>query len=287
MKLFLGIIVFLCMVFFFIETGIRLIVRFIVPQYQSPTQIAKIYPSVSPTSSKPSPTPPVNPTEKEFGPCATIPTLMYHHVEYYDKAKKEGHEKLTVNTPTFQSQMQYLHDHSYNPISMQQLLDFFDKNIPLPPKPVLLTFDDGYEDFATDALPILQKLNYPSTLFLPTAFADRSGYVSWIWTKNNATLHTLIANHTWSHVALQTTNTGERNQITKNEEDLKKYDIPTLPVFAYPYGQYDQKAVNILFEKKYGLAFTTNQGSLLCKGKRLEPPRIRVGNSPLSAYGLN
>src|SRR5689334_9879392 len=100
---------------------------------------------------------------KQFGPCAVVPTLMYHHVEDTALAKAEGHAQLTDDTKFFRKHMQYLKDKNYTVISMQDLVDFFNTGKKLPPKPVLLTFDDGYIDFFTDAWPILKEFGFKAT----------------------------------------------------------------------------------------------------------------------------
>ncbi len=224
---------------------------------------------------------------KQYGPCVQLPTLMYHHIQNLDVARAAGHASLTVGTQYFQKQMQYLKDKQYTVVKMQNLIDFFNHSTPLPKKPILLTFDDGYADFASDAVPILQSFGFAGTLFTPTGLIENPGYLTWSQIKSiSQSGSILIANHTWSHHGLAASNAVIQKEVTLAQTQLHErgYDEPK--TLAYPYGSYNAAAENFVNSKGYQVAFTTNHGSILCKGQRFELPRIRIGNAQLSAYGL-
>lgn len=71
-------------------------------------------------------------------------------------------------------QMQYLKDHGYHPITMQELYDYVTKGEKLPSKPVCITFDDGYLDSYTIVYPMMKEFGYPWTLFLITDDVGKS-----------------------------------------------------------------------------------------------------------------
>ena len=224
---------------------------------------------------------------KQYGPCAVVPTLMYHHVEDYGQATTEHHQQLTVDPKFFHAQLQYLHDHHYTVITMQQLVDFFDRGISLPSKPVLLTFDDGYVDFATTAVPILNQFQDPGTLFTPTGLIENPDYLTWAQIKDIAgSGRVLFANHTWSHHSMGAANAIIEREITLADTQLRQrgYDAPK--IFAYPYGNSSPYAEKFLNAQGYLAAFTTRPGTIQCKGQRFELPRTRIGNASLSLYGL-
>ncbi len=60
----------------------------------------------------------------------------------------------------------------YQPVSLDSVLEHYLRGAPLPPKAVLLTFDDGYRDNLENALPILRRHGYPAVLFVPIGFLD-------------------------------------------------------------------------------------------------------------------
>lgn len=256
-----------------------------------------ITPSPTPTP-KPTPTPPPTPTPTPrqltfnelnslYGPCAVVPALMYHHVQDLTTAKAEGHGSLTVDTGIFQKQMQYLKDHGYNPIRPEQLIAFFDSGSALPGKPVLLTFDDGYDDFNTDAAPILQNFGFTATAFIPTGLLQNPGYMSW---GNLADISgrglIYFANHTWSHHNVSTSLAEDQKEIGTADTQLAEHGLNPSKVFAYPYGNPSANGETVLSQLGYKLGFTTYPGSTQCRGRRFVLSRTRIGNTVLSAYGL-
>lgn len=290
--LFPAILVVLGIIGFLISYGV-LVPKYIgkfLPNSITPIKIA-VHPSPSP---KPSPTPTPTPKPLTFaqmnalyGPCVFLPTLFYHHIQSLDAAKKNGQTALTVGTDIFNNQMKYLKDKGYTTVTMNDLANFFDNGIPIPAGSILLTFDDAYADFATDAVPILREFGFKSTLFVPTGLVNNPGYLSW------DTISSLVpggdilfANHTWSHHNLIAPENVVEMEISTADTQLSEKGLDNPKVFAYPYGSPTGNSEAVLTKLGYKLAFTTVPGSTLCKRKRLELPRIRIGNTSLSFYGF-
>jgi Predicted xylanase/chitin deacetylase len=78
----------------------------------------------------------------------------------------------------FEEQMSYLAS-SYPVISMADLLNVYETGAKLPPRSVMITFDDAYRNFAECAWPIMKRHNLPVTLFVPTAFPDHAERIFW------------------------------------------------------------------------------------------------------------
>ena len=97
----------------------------------------------------------------------------------------------------FDQQMRYLDQH-HHVISMADVLEAVEGNAPLPPRSVLITFDDGYRNFADCAWPIMKRRGQPATLFVPTAFPDQPDNIFW-WDRLDHALH-----HTRHRDELQT-----------------------------------------------------------------------------------
>lgn len=222
-----------------------------------------------------------------YGPCAYVPTLFYHHIENMNQAKIAGHAQLTVSDDFFRQQLQYLKDKGYTVIRMTDVINFFDLGSKLPPKSILLTIDDGYSDVHSFALPILREFGFSGTLFLPTGLVGNPGYLSWneVEELENSGLM-FIANHTWSHKNVAVAKEVMEKEISTADTQLSQHGLNIPKVFAYPYGIERPQAIAYLNQLNYKLAFTTEPGRTLCKLKRLELPRVRIGNSNLSAYGL-
>src|SRR5260370_2323347 len=97
-----------------------------------------------------------------------IPILMYHSISCSSNPR---FQQFTVPPLVFAEQMAYLYNHQYTPITVTQLIQARSRNtFVLPERPVVLTFDDGYADFFTAALPVLQQYKFAATLYVTTAF---------------------------------------------------------------------------------------------------------------------
>lgn len=221
-----------------------------------------------------------------YGPCANIPTLLYHHIQDAKIAKTSGYQNLNVTPQNFTTQMNYLQTKNYSVISLSSLIAFFEKHSPLPNKPVLLTFDDGYADFYTLAYPILLQHNFPATLFLPTGLVNNPGYLNWSQISEMSTQNILFANHTWSHHSMASSVSVDTQEISVADTQLSQHNLNIPKVFAYPYGTKSLTAEKVLTSLNYQLAFTTIHGRILCARQNLRLPRLRIGDSPLSTYGL-
>jgi peptidoglycan/xylan/chitin deacetylase (PgdA/CDA1 family) len=210
---------------------------------------------------------------------------MYHHVQSEDAAKANKQTGLTTYTDFFQKQMQYLKDKGYNVSSMNDLINFFDNGTPVTPKSVLITFDDAYEDFDTDAFPILQNLGFRATAFVPTGLVENPGYLTWnqIVSMNGSIL---FANHTWSHKNVGVSVKDMQYEISTADTQLSERGLDSPKVFAYPYGFDSGQSEKYLASLGYKAAFTTIPGNILCKKQRFDLPRIRIGSTSLSSYGF-
>jgi peptidoglycan/xylan/chitin deacetylase (PgdA/CDA1 family) len=168
---------------------------------------------------------------------------------------------------------------------MSDLKNFFNNGTSLPGKPVLITLDDGYKDNYENAYPILKEFGDRATIFIPTGLLNNPDYLTWGDLDSMKDL-VYMGNHTWSHHSSSGTEEKQDQEIGMADKQLSEHGFNNLKIFAYPYGNPSAKAEDILKKDGYEIAFTTVHGNILCKGKNLELPRIRVGNAPLNSYGL-
>ncbi len=87
-----------------------------------------------------------------------VPVLMYHHLQKEGTFDSKKYGGVIIDPERFEKQMLYLKAAGYHTITLEQLRDFVLYNKPLPPKPIVITFDDGYLSNYTYAYPILKKL---------------------------------------------------------------------------------------------------------------------------------
>ena len=90
----------------------------------------------------------------------------------YHKVNDIPDNPTTVPVARFDEQLGSLRDLGYEVVGLDAVLDHYTLGAPLPRKPVLITFDDGYRDILENALPVLQKHGYPAVIFIPIAFMD-------------------------------------------------------------------------------------------------------------------
>lgn len=181
-----------------------------------------------------------------------VRVLMYH------KVSTQQQDFLTVSTEQLDQQLRYLQENKYQIIDIQRLMDSIMTHKTLPPKTVLLTFDDGYLNNLTFAYPILQRYQAPATIFLPTAYLG----VSSSWDESADTLMSVeqlksldsklisFGLHSNEH------KNYKRLTINEIEKDLdkcltrfKQENLLFAPAFAYPYGA-RPKDKNLLAQMK-------------------------------------
>ncbi|GMA97301.1 polysaccharide deacetylase family protein [Pelosinus sp. IPA-1] len=185
-----------------------------------------------------------------------VPVLNYHQINNQD------HNALTLSDTEFEAQINYLQQNGYTGISPDQLADYLQFGKPLPPKPVLITFDDGYKDNYQVAYPILQKYHFPATIFLITDFVGNyNKYLTWDQIKEMNGNGISFEDHTTSHISLPKASDEEiRNQIVKSKEALEWRLGKKVEYLAYPGGEYDQRVIQLVKESGYRAAFTVNFG---------------------------
>ncbi len=272
-----------------------LLVKYNLKKSQSPDyKISKFNEILNKNSPTPTPTPSPTPTPKPltfaemnalYGPCVRLPVFMYHHIQSRDQAVFKKQTNLTVYADVFRSQMDYLKSRNYTILGMADLVNFFDSGTPIPPKGILLTFDDGYRDFYTDAYPVLSGFDFKSTMFVPTGLMENPDYLTWEEI-NSMRSSVLFANHTWSHKSVLTKADVMEKEISTADTQLNDRGLNNPKIFAYPYGPDNIASENYLQSLGYKAAFTTKNGSILCKKLRFDLPRVRIGNVPLSYYGF-
>lgn len=129
-----------------------------------------------------------------------VPVLMYHHVAPDPSRAGLG---LRVRPVDFDAQMNYLFQNGYRTVRLQDLAAAIQGiGHALPPKPVVITFDDGYEDVYRYAFPILRKYGYTATVFLVSSWLnqpEKYGALSWDQVKAMARAGMQFGSHTVSH----------------------------------------------------------------------------------------
>lgn len=215
-----------------------------------------------------------------YGPCRTIPILMYHHVD-----DKSG--SLYVSKKTFIEQMDYLIKKGYNSVTLSDVVESLQGVKTLPAKPLVITFDDGYQDNYLNAYPILRERNLKATFFIISQLVGGGEYLTWDQLgEMSANQLVTIGDHTLSHKAISLENEDQlRDEILSAKSILMQRLGVNVNTFAYPYGSQNIAADKILKEGGFVAAVTTQRG-LSCAKLPYDLPRIRVGNAAMVNFGL-
>ena len=262
--------------------------------WQNPPKRAVLSESVEATpmasaapSAYPSPSPTATPRAL-VGYCLNVPILLYHHVQPQDQAQAKGQKNISVDTNVFEGQMAYLKSSGYTTLTGDQLAHALADKQELPKKSIVLTFDDGYDDFYTNVYPVIQKYGLVANLMVSTGLVNNAQYLSWGQIREMVSGGLVHAyNHTWSHANL----TGKplekiRFEIMTANQQLKDNLGKDNAIFTYPYGSSSQAIIDFLKKNGFTAAFSTLPGNVQCDSFIMTLHRNRVGNSPLSSYGL-
>jgi peptidoglycan/xylan/chitin deacetylase (PgdA/CDA1 family) len=237
-----------------------------------------------PPSASPAPSPLPAPKPE---PVTAVPILMYHYIRDIPASSpdKIGYG-LSVAPKLFAQQMSWLAANGYTTISMADLANHIAGGQPLPPKPIVLTFDDGYSDFYAAALPVLQRYHFTATTYLVVDFLGKPGYMSWQQAAAVQQAGIEVGDHTLDHVdlAIQLLPQAQR-QIGDSRTALQQRLGVPISTFAYPSGRYNANVIKIVGADGFRSAVTTDPGDHYTSAKLLTLPRVRVpGGVSLAAF---
>ncbi|MEA3345686.1 MAG: polysaccharide deacetylase family protein [Chloroflexota bacterium] len=242
-------------------------------------------PTASPTATA-SPTP--LPTPDGITRTARVPILMYHHIASPPPDADAVRRDLSLPPEAFERQLQYLVEQGYTSITLSDLIHHLARGAPLPPEPIILTFDDGYRDVYTEAFPLLRRYGMTSTFFLITSFIDQGerDYLSWAQVKEMHRAGMEFGSHTYTHPDLR----GKPIeylvwQILGSKEAIEQRIQEPVRFFSYPSGRYNRQTVEILRSAHFWGAVSTQQGVEQSSEHPFELQRIRVrGDDTLASF---
>lgn len=207
-----------------------------------------------------------------------VPILEYHRIKPY--AGETGSAQYLIVPPTvFAAQMDAMARAGWHTITMGRLGDDLRIGIQPAPKSFVISFDDGYEDGYTNALPILQRYGFVATYFVVGGQIDRSDHLTVSELQTLLAAGDEIGNHTISHVDLLAKTPEQLRNEIYGASAMIANDVGVWPQsFAYPMGLTDpQVAASVAATP--GIQTAVIQGGTGPEAwpNRLQIPRIRVG----------
>ena len=182
-----------------------------------------------------------------------IKVLMYHSIGF------DNYSIFRVTQKNFKEQMKYLHDNNYTTLSLDDVYNYFTINKPLPPRSVLITFDDGYVDNYTSAYPILKQYNMKATIFMITNNIDKSSsYLTSNQIKELISNGVDVESHTANHEQLDILSKDQLEKtLLASKNTLEGITNKQIKYIAYPFGKSNSQVAAISKKLGYKMAFTT------------------------------
>jgi peptidoglycan/xylan/chitin deacetylase (PgdA/CDA1 family) len=256
----------------------------------TPTATATATPTRTPTPTHtPTHTPtPLLPTPDGVQREVRVPILMYHHVQDPPASANAVRRDLSVSPKQFEKQLSYLKQEGYQSVTLNDLTLHVTLGEPLPDKPIILTFDDGYADAYTGAFPLLRRFGFSGTFFLVTAplDADNPDFVTWTQVEEMHAAGMTFEPHSFDHPDMRNRDFDfVVFQVMASKEAIEDRTNEQCRFFAYPSGRYDQFVIDVLRSADFWGGVLTAQGATHSGDDLFRLRRVRVrGGDDLDAF---
>lgn len=199
--------------------------------------------------------------------------LMYHSISNCNESVHPYYQ-ICTSPVMFDKQMRFLHENGYQIIDLTALVENMKAGKEVAPQSVVLTFDDGFRDFYTNAFPILQKYGFPATVFLATGFIDEAARfkgrecLTWSQVRELRKYGTSFGSHTVSHRMLSAITKTELNyELVCSKERIESELGEKIESFCYPFafpetdGAHIESLLAILGKSGYRCGVSTRVGT--------------------------
>lgn len=218
--------------------------------------------------------------------------LMYHQVGEF--RRPAAHRANYCHVRRFAAQMAWLHRFGYRVIGLQEAYRVLFEGEPLAGNAVVLTFDDGFQNFHDYAFPVLKRYGFPATVFLVADLLGRDP--EWLAGENMVTSAlmspdtvrtlrrhgVLFGSHTLTHPRLSRIDRDRmRVEVALSKKKLETVLEEEIDFFCYPYGDFDDQVVAAVREAGYKAALSCIRASAFGGEDPLRLPRkaISFGDS--------
>ncbi|TFV64790.1 polysaccharide deacetylase family protein [Geodermatophilus sp. DF01-2] len=230
-------------------------------------------------SPAPAPPPPPTPgTPQEILARSTVPVLCFHQLREFRPDDSPYARTIITPPAVFTAQLQALRDGGYTTVPGPALIDHLQFGIPLPERPVLLTFDDGSVTHHSVALPALQQFGFVGTFFPMTVVLDKPDWLSREQVRDLDRAGMTIGSHTYDHQRLDRLPADQWDiQLAEPAAELAEVVGHPVDLLAYPNGMWSPEALDRAAAAGYRAAFQLSdpqdvQHPLLTVRRIMPPP---------------
>lgn len=214
-------------------------------------------------------------------PPEGFPILEYHMVT---ENPHPDAKPYVVPPEDFAEQLDYLAEEGYTTITPQDYARARKGKQQLPEKPIILSFDDGYEDNWRVVLPMLEERRMRAVFYMVTNSIGQPGYLTWDNLFDMERRGMEIGSHTANHLPLTTLSPEkQREELRLSKLMLEWKGMKTIYSFSYPNGSYNAGVVAMLAEEEYLTAVTGEAG---LNTLETNPYLLRRVNIPPPHFGL-
>ncbi|MBC2165273.1 polysaccharide deacetylase family protein [Listeria booriae] len=200
-----------------------------------------------------------------------IPVLMYHSINENVK------NNLITPPQEFDAQMKWLADNGYHPLFLSELDTLLLTGKNMPEKPIVITFDDGYQDNYTNAYPILKKYGLKANIFVITDKIAKNNHFDEAALKEMSNNGIEMQSHTVHHQELNTlTYSQQLAELKDSKATLEQLTGKKVNTICYPVGRYNEDTKRAAEAAGYTMGFTTQPGKANKKDGMYTLPRVRM-----------
>jgi peptidoglycan/xylan/chitin deacetylase (PgdA/CDA1 family) len=220
-----------------------------------------------------------------------VPVLTYHSIS--ENLFGKVHPYYHINTPVsiFSLQMRWLRQAGYRTISLSELMNGFETTQDLS-KTVVLTFDDGYQDFYTDAFPILKQCGFTATVFLATdrirdesVRVEGADYLTWNEVRELQSEGMTFGSHSVTHADLRSLGPEQIDyELGYSKETIEQRIGALVESFSYPFAlpEEDGDFIRYLADTLENLGYTNGVSTSIGRAKPKDPrfflPRLSINS---------
>jgi len=201
-----------------------------------------------------------------------VPVLMYHRI---GEANNDWEVRYAISPHNFKAHMHALANKGLHAVTADALMNWLEKGIALPDQAFLITFDDGFRGVYEYAMPVLEELNWPFTVFLVsdligthdewTRLSNPSGNIFPLLNveeiKNMQQHSVCFQSHTRTHPSLPALDDNHlADQLSGSRESLTKLLGHEVEYIAYPFGHVDERVKAATQAAGYRAGFSTQPG---------------------------
>ena len=188
--------------------------------------------------------------------AVTVPILLYHGIP----DQSAPNQRYSVSAARFEQQMKLLKEWGYTTISIEQLVNHLRNGHGLPTRPIVISFDDGYQNVFDNAYPIMERYGFTGTVYIVANRLGAEGFM------NHDELRKLVENgwevgsHGMTHTELTQNHDLVRQEVLHSRLDINEaLDIKVFS-FAYPFGALDEFVASKVLD--YGYSAAVGVGNL-------------------------